>query len=221
MESKDEAKQAEQRAFVEFADSSVEHFVATCLIQELQRSRKQTCNLFIKQIESRCKLFEHLEILQKVYFMEAGHHMHEFSRGMFDKLDRGVRVDSLVMLNGHFHECIEGLGAKAFEKAQVHQGLQIVFADNPVKYPIDGINSLDYIAVNFLSDWPLEIMFDKTALASYNAVFRFLLRIKRVNYLIQQRDFWARMKLDKARDELNVKEQIVAKNKAEFNAIQH
>ena len=82
--------------------------------------------------------------------MEAGHHMHEFSREMFDKLDRGVRVDSLVMLNGHFHECIEGIGRKAFEKAQVHQHLSIVFADNPVKYPIDAINSLDYIAINFL-----------------------------------------------------------------------
>ena len=76
--------------------------------------------------------------------------MHEFSREMFDKLDRGVRVDSLVMLNGHFHECIEGIGRKAFEKAQVHQHLSIVFADNPVKYPIDAINSLDYIAINFL-----------------------------------------------------------------------
>lgn len=166
-------------------------------------------------------MFEHLEILQKIYFMEAGHHMHEFSREMFDKLDRGARVDSLVMLNGHFHECIEGIGLKAFEKAQLQQRLQIVFADNPVKYPVDAINSLDYIAINFLSDWPLEIMFDKSALASYNAVFRFLLRIKRVNYLIHHRDFWATMKLDKVTEEMNVKEQIVAKNKAEFNSIQH
>ena len=105
--------------------------------------------------------------------------------------------------------------------SQLQQRLQIVFADNPVKYPVDAINSLDYIAINFLSDWPLEIMFDKSALASYNAVFRFLLRIKRVNYLIHHRDFWATMKLDKVTEEMNVKEQIVAKNKAEFNSIQH
>ena len=62
-------------------------------------------------------------------------------------------------------------------------------------------------------------MFDKSALASYNAVFRFLLRIKRVNYLIQNRDFWARMKVGRVTDEMNVKEQIIAKNKAEFNKL--
>ena len=64
-------------------------------------------------------------------------------------------------------------------------------------------------------------MFDKQALASYNAVFRFLLRIKRVNYLIHHRDFWARIKARRVTEEMNVKEQIIEKNKAEFNNLQH
>jgi len=35
-------------------------------------------------------------------------------------------------------------------------------------------------------DWPLDIIFDKQSLTNYNAVFRFLMRIKRVNHMIQQ-----------------------------------
>ena len=51
--------------------------------------------------------------------MEAGHQMHEFCREIFDKLDRGSKVDNLVMLNAHFHECIENVASKAFEKGQI------------------------------------------------------------------------------------------------------
>ena len=52
-------------------------------------------------------------------------------------------------------------------------------------------------------------------------MFRFLLRIKRVNYLIYHRDFWARIKIGRVTEEMNVKEQIIEKNKAEFNNLQH
>ena len=44
---------------------------------------------------------------------------------------------------------------------------------------------LDYLVIDFRADWPLEIIFDKQSLVNYNAVFRFLMRIKRVNYMIQ------------------------------------
>ena len=46
--------------------------------------------------------------------MEAGHHMHEYAVDLFEKLDRGIKVDNLVLLNGHFHECIEGIAKKTF-----------------------------------------------------------------------------------------------------------
>lgn len=61
-------------------------------------------------------------------------------------------------------------------------------------YHTDATNSLDYLAIDFRADWPLEIIFDKQSLVNYNAVFRFLMRIKRVNYMIQQQDYWVRMR---------------------------
>ena len=45
--------------------------------------------------------------------------MHEFAVELFDKLDEGVRVDNLVLLNGHFHECIEGIARREFSPADL------------------------------------------------------------------------------------------------------
>ena len=55
-----------------------------------------------------------MDLLHSIFFMEAGHHMHQFSVDLFEKLDTGVRVDNLVLLNGHFHECIEGIARRDF-----------------------------------------------------------------------------------------------------------
>ena len=43
---------------------------------------------------------QHLSILRKVFFMEAGHHMHQFTKEIFDSLDKGNKVNNAVLLNG-------------------------------------------------------------------------------------------------------------------------
>ena len=125
-----------------------------------------------------------MDLLHSIFFMEAGHNMHEFAVDLFNKLDSGIKVDNLVVLNGHFHECIEGIGKREFTPAELHHKFSVEFADKPEKYNCDSTNGLDYLAIDFRSDWPLEIIFDKQSLVNYNAVLRFLMRIKRVNYTI-------------------------------------
>lgn len=41
---------------------------------------------------------------------------------------------------------------------------------------------------------------------TYRAVFRFLMRIKRVNYMIQQKDYWVRMRVPKDTSQMDVQE---------------
>lgn len=67
----------------------------------------------------------------------------------------------------------------------------------------------------------MEIIFDRQALINYNAVFRFLMRIKRANYVISHRDYWVRMRIPHTTRDMNDQEQLVVKNKIEFNKIMH
>ena len=65
-------------------------------------------------------------------------------------------------------------------------------------------------------------MLDKQTMTYYNAVFRFLLRIKRVNYVIQHRDFWVRMHIPRnIAEDTPLQEQIAYKKKAELNSLMH
>lgn len=47
------------------------------------------------------------------------------------------------------------------------------------------------------------------------------MRIKRVNYLISKQDWWVRMRVPRNTSNLDVQEQIVVKNKIEFNRLMH
>lgn len=52
--------------------------------------------------------------------MEAGAHMKAFSDELFASLDKGKRIDNLVLLNSHLLQSIEGIckvkGARSKEK---------------------------------------------------------------------------------------------------------
>jgi hypothetical protein len=41
--------------------------------------------------------------------MEAGAHMKAFSDDIFENLDKGKRIDNLVLLNSHLLQSIEGI----------------------------------------------------------------------------------------------------------------
>lgn len=47
-------------------------------------------------------MLHHLSILRKVFFMEAGLHMHLFTQDIFDDLEKGLKPSNTILINGHF-----------------------------------------------------------------------------------------------------------------------
>lgn len=78
--------------------------------------------------------------------------------------------------------------------------MNVKFNDDPKKYSVERLSCLDFVEIGFVSKWPLEIIFDSESMTLYNAIFKFLLRIKRVNYIVQLRDFWKRLDTKRPRD---------------------
>jgi len=174
-----------QEGHLSFRHESIETFVSQCLTNEIKRAQKITSGLFIAQLEQSCKLLHHLSILRKVFFMEAGLQMHLFTRDIFDSLDKGIKVNNTVLLNGHFQESVEGIAGKGlFGKNVDSKRMQVFFRGEPKNFSTESIEALDYLGFNFASDWPLDIIFDTQSIEKYNTIFSFLLRIRRCNYII-------------------------------------
>ena len=82
---------------------------------------------------------------------------------------------------------------------------------------IDTLAALDHVSLVFQSEWPLEIILDSdTILNRYNPILRFLLKLKRVNFLLSLRDYWRTSDLERLRPrkaKLNLKEQVIENNR--------
>ena len=129
------SEQTVDRKLVTFRGiDSIYTFVNKAVISELLQSERIAGSIFFNQIQSYCKLQQHLDLVQSIFFMEAGHHMHSFAVELFDSLDQGLRLDNLVQLNAHFQNSIEGLGKHDFSAQDLQHKLSVEFADNPSKY---------------------------------------------------------------------------------------
>jgi hypothetical protein len=104
------------------------------------------------------------------------------------------------MLNGHFIDTVRPL----FEKRtslDVLNRMQVTFGKDVSKVQgqsaIDTLAALDHVSIAFQSEWPLEIILDEDAiLQRYNPILRFLMKLKRVNYLLSLRDYWRTSELE-------------------------
>lgn len=92
---------------------------------------------------------------------------------------------------------------------------------DPKNFSTESLEALDFLGFGFATDWPLEIIFDNHSIEKYNTIFSFLLRIRRCTYLIQKRDYWVKMAIPKKTEDLNVRDQLVVKNKMAFNSLVH
>jgi hypothetical protein len=119
-------------------------------------------------------------------------------------MDKGRTVDNLYLVNGHFHESLSSLSNKA---DNFLERMRIIFRDEPKKHKITNLRSLEFLIIAFQSEWPLEIILDKESIMQYNAILSFLMKIKRVNYVLTQKDYWIRDKVyNKPFDRMNVRE---------------
>jgi hypothetical protein len=96
-----------------------------------------------------------------------------------------------------------------------------VLKGDPKNFSTDSIEALDFFGFGFATDWPLEIIFDNLSIDKYNSIFSFLLKIRRCTYLIQKRDYWIKMPIPKKTEDLNVRDQLVLKNKMALNSLIH
>lgn len=108
--------------------------------------------------------------------------------------------------------------------------LDITFPENLVipKYLITEINALDHLGISFNTEWPLNIIFGQKIMDEYNEIFRFLLKIQRVIYVLSKKDLWShtyenlhsKRRDDESEEEADIKDLIMSNSKT-YNAYQH
>lgn len=129
----------------------------------------------LKLFHDHLALSDHFDALRCVFFQSNGHALNPFLLNFFKKLDRFETIDNAYEATAMLNTCLKG-----FSWSHLAENFSFNLEGDP--YPVDSINALNHLKLNFVPKSPLDIIFDRLTLTKYQKVFTRLLHVKRAAY---------------------------------------
>ena len=154
-------------------------------LHELIDSRYQEAsNALLRLLKDRFKFEDHLAIVKNFFLMEAGDVLNVFYSEVFSKLRANEYWQNMSYLTGILNESLILRFPQLVNKLTV--GIKAPSESRKMAKNASNVQSIDVIFLHYEMQWPLTVIFDSKAEETYNAVFSFLLQVKRALWSLEQ-----------------------------------
>ncbi|KXJ93045.1 Spc98 family-domain-containing protein [Microdochium bolleyi] len=131
-----------------------------------------------------CKLLSEIQSLHSIFLMTDGFRSGLLTNSIFHNLD-------LLNTNWHDRLALSQVAQEAFESEMDVRRLVVSVPTAELKDSVAKIRTsvrlgLPLIRISYLLPWPLRIVVADEALTQYQAVFTFLLQLRRANYILHR-----------------------------------
>ena len=141
----------------------------------------QASNALLHLLTVRFRFDDHFNMVKNFFLMEAGDVMHEFYSEVFSKIRAREYWQSTSYLTSVFQDALQVRFPHLVNKITV--GIR---TESRTMRNSSNIQSVDVIYLEYAMKWPLTIVFDSKAEETYNAVFSFLLQVKRALWSLER-----------------------------------
>lgn len=135
----------------------------------------------------------HFDLFKKLLFMEDGEFSLSLSNQLFEKLASGVsprEMCSATVMNSIVGKALQ---VSIYSDTTEHaQNLAFALKNMPDIFKPNEMGTLDFLELRYRVDWPLNIVITEKSVVKYNKVFSFMLRLKRLSWVL--RDIWFHLK---------------------------
>ncbi|KAK4348784.1 hypothetical protein RND71_031539 [Anisodus tanguticus] len=182
-------------------------FLQECLIVFIKKQADCISRNILSKLLCEWRLLEELEELRAIYLLGSGDLLQHFLTVVFNKLDKGESLDDDLELNTTLQESIR-YSADATLLSSPDSLVVSVTRNNatseddqrgmpvPTSTPQKsrgqnfGIDALDSLMFTYKVPWPLELIANTEAIKKYNQVMRFLLKVRRVKFVLDKARRW-------------------------------
>ena len=141
----------------------------------------QASNELLHLLTVRFRFDDHFNMVKNFFLMEAGDVLHEFYSEIFAKIRAKEYWQSTSYLTSVFQDALQVRFPHLVNKITVGIRTESLTIRNS-----SNIQSVDVIYLEYAMKWPLTIIFDSKAEETYNAVFSFLLQVKRALWSLER-----------------------------------
>ncbi|KAM0287443.1 hypothetical protein ACHAQH_000395 [Verticillium albo-atrum] len=143
----------------------------------IQSKHHATSEALKQVLFESCDLWSNIDAIESLYFMSDGFVADAFAQNLF------ARIDS-AKTDWHDRYLLTGLAQEAFSSRVDAQRLSVTVDADGQKAPIvcsrDSVRKLlPTLVVSYRFAWPIQLIITSECLARYQAVFTFLLQIRR------------------------------------------
>ncbi|XP_011642572.1 gamma-tubulin complex component 6 isoform X1 [Pogonomyrmex barbatus] len=174
-------------ADVEMIDhTSLQVYLEKSIIIPLQIQTRLVNNAIIKYLVNEHNMLSHLRSLRSYFFLLNG----EFAKSLTDSLySRLYTISAPIELfnSATLTNLLEKALMNSFSNNYANSELLSLSAvDKPCQLYISDPNVLECLCLNYKVSWPLNIILDDTMMLQYSKVFKFLIMIGRMSWVLQE-----------------------------------
>ncbi|KYM86064.1 Gamma-tubulin complex component 6 [Atta colombica] len=174
-------------ADVEMIDhTSLQVYLEKSIIIPLQIQTRLVNNAIIKYLVNEHNMLSHLHSLRSYFFLLNG----EFAKSLTDSLySRLYAISAPIELfnSATLTNLLEKALMNSFNNNYAHSELLSLSAvDKPCQLYISDPNVLECLCLNYKIAWPLNIILDDMMMLQYSKVFKFLIMIGRMSWVLQE-----------------------------------
>ncbi|KAK2577143.1 hypothetical protein KPH14_003303 [Odynerus spinipes] len=174
-------------ADVELIDNtSLQVYLEKSIIIPLQIQSRIVNDALIKYLLNEHNMLTHLQSLRSYFFLLNGEFAKCLTNSLYARLYE-ISVPVELFNSATLTNLLERALISSFSSNYMNSELLSLSAiDTPMQLHISDPHALDCLCLSYKISWPLNIILDDTVMLQYSKVFKFLLMIGRVLWVLQE-----------------------------------
>ena len=151
-----------------------------CLFPVISKRYDKACAFLLEFFKTELKLFHHLEVMGNFFLTQAGGTMHAFFSELFDMAKRKVYWQDMAYLNIVLQDALQ------LHYPDMIESLRVDLQSSELR---SNANLFDGLSLHYDAPWPITIILDVKTEQKYNEILKFLLKVKRAIWALEQLRF--------------------------------
>lgn len=140
----------------------------------------ETLKMFVNDLD----ILSHFKSLRNYFLMMNGEFSISICQKLFSKLESGVRPVELLNYQS-LHTILDHALSRSRHDNNTEQ-LSFIVQNIPEKFEIHSPAVLNMLTMSYKLEWPLNLILNPETMEQYQAIFNYLLKLKRISWVLEE-----------------------------------
>jgi gamma-tubulin complex component 6 len=141
----------------------------------------ETLKMFV---DDDLDILSHFKSLRNYFLMMNGEFSISICQKLFSKLETGVRPVELLNYQS-LHSILDHALSRSRHDANTEQ-LSFIVQNIPEKFELHSPSVLNMLTMSYKLEWPLTLILNPETMEQYQAIFNYLLKLKRISWVLEE-----------------------------------